>query len=68
MLRKVLDAYDGCLPENIKVCFANTGKEMPETLDFVRDCAKKWNIDIVWLETYAEEAPKDHKNQSNFQC
>lgn len=66
MLRRVLDAYDGSLPENIKVCFANTGKEMPETLDFVRDCGEKWDIDIVWLEAYAEEAPKDHKTKVIF--
>ena len=46
----VLDAYDGELPDNFKVCFANTGKEMPETLDFVRDCQEKWGVDITWLE------------------
>ena len=63
MLWKVLDAYDGKLPENIKVCFANTGKEMPETLDFVRDCQEKWGVDITWLERYAKKAPEDHKNK-----
>lgn len=30
--------------------FANTGKEMPQTLDFVRDCALHWDVEIVWLE------------------
>jgi 3'-phosphoadenosine 5'-phosphosulfate sulfotransferase (PAPS reductase)/FAD synthetase len=30
--------------------FANTGKEMPETLDFVRDCAEHWGVKIIWLE------------------
>ena len=50
MLWKVLDAYNGELPDNFKVCFANTGKEMPETLDFVRDCQEKWGVDITWLE------------------
>ena len=63
MLWKVLDAYDGKLPENIKVCFSNTGKEMPETLDFVKDCQEHWGVDIVWLERYAESAPEDHKNK-----
>jgi len=63
MLWKVLDAYDGKLPENIKVCFANTGKEMPETLDFVKDCQEHWGVDILWLERYAEAAPTDHKNK-----
>ncbi len=32
------------------VVFANTGKEHPATLDFVRDCGAAWGVDIVWLE------------------
>jgi 3'-phosphoadenosine 5'-phosphosulfate sulfotransferase (PAPS reductase)/FAD synthetase len=32
------------------VCFQNTGKEMPKTLDFINQCDKKWNLNIVWLE------------------
>lgn len=32
------------------VIFCNTGKEMPETLDFVRDCGLEWGVPIVWLE------------------
>ena len=32
------------------VVFCNTGKEMPETLDFVRDCEREWGVPIVWLE------------------
>jgi 3'-phosphoadenosine 5'-phosphosulfate sulfotransferase (PAPS reductase)/FAD synthetase len=63
MLYKVLEAYDGKLPNNFKVCFANTGKEMPETLDFVRDCQEQWGVDVVWLERYAKLAPEDHKNK-----
>ena len=50
MLKQVLNAYGGKLPEDIKVCFANTGKELPETLDFVRDVQEMWDIDIHWLE------------------
>lgn len=50
MLKKILDAHGGKLPDDVIVCFANTGKEMPETLDFVRDCADAWNVSIVWLE------------------
>ena len=50
MLYRVLDAYDGKLPDHFQVCFSNTGKEMPETLDFVRDCEKKWDVPITWLE------------------
>lgn len=50
MLYRVLDAHDGVLPDDCKVTFANTGKEMPQTLDFVRDCAAHWDVDITWLE------------------
>lgn len=32
------------------VIFCNTGKEMPQTLDFVRDCEQHWQVPIVWLE------------------
>ena len=67
MLWKVLDAYDGKLPDNFKVCFANTGKEMPETLDFVRDCQEKWGVAIVWLERFGEKAPEDAKLKAIFE-
>jgi hypothetical protein len=32
------------------VCFQNTGKEMPLTLDFINECDKRWNLNILWLE------------------
>lgn len=32
------------------VIFCNTGKERPETLDFVQRCAEEWDVDITWLE------------------
>ena len=32
------------------VCFQNTGKESPETLDFINECNKRWNLNILWLE------------------
>lgn len=50
MLRQILDAYEGTLPENIVVTFANTGKERPETLDFVQECASRWGVHVRWLE------------------
>jgi 3'-phosphoadenosine 5'-phosphosulfate sulfotransferase (PAPS reductase)/FAD synthetase len=50
MLWRILQAYGGTLPDDVMVCFANTGREMPATLDFVRDCAAQWNVPIRWLE------------------
>ena len=52
MLYKILEAHGG-LPDWIKVVFANTGKEMPQTLDFVRDMQENWGIDVTWVECVA---------------
>jgi len=49
MLHEIMVANDG-LPERAVVTFANTGREMPETLDFVHDCSVQWDVPIVWLE------------------
>jgi 3'-phosphoadenosine 5'-phosphosulfate sulfotransferase (PAPS reductase)/FAD synthetase len=51
MLYKVLEAHDGKLPDDVKVTFANTGKEMPQTLDFVQACSDNWGVPITWLES-----------------
>lgn len=50
MLWHILDAYDGKLPDNIHVCFANTGKEREETLRFVHECESRWGVKVNWLE------------------
>lgn len=56
MLWRIVQAHGGTLPNDVKVTFANTGKEMPETLDFVRDCGERWGVEIVWL----ERVPGEH--------
>ena len=55
MLWRILQSHGGTLPDDVVVCFANTGREMPATLDFVRDCGAAWNVPIRWLE-YRREA------------
>mgnify|MGYP000926665775 FL=1 len=50
MLRSVLASHGGKLPDDAVVCFANTGKEAEETLEFVRDCADAWSVEIHWVE------------------
>ena len=32
------------------ILFANTGKERPETLEFVHEIETKWNLPINWIE------------------
>ena len=49
MLYKILEANNG-LPDTAKVVFTNTGREMPETLDFVQECSDRWNVKVTWLE------------------
>lgn len=49
MLRKVLDAFGG-VPNGCHVVFANTGKEHPATLEFVREIDDRWKVGIVWIE------------------
>jgi 3'-phosphoadenosine 5'-phosphosulfate sulfotransferase (PAPS reductase)/FAD synthetase len=48
MLRQVVDNNDDL--SDLVVTFANTGKEHPATLEFVRECAERWSVAIVWLE------------------
>lgn len=50
MLRMILDAHGGTLPNDVHVCFANTGKEREETLRFVHECETRWNVRVYWLE------------------
>jgi 3'-phosphoadenosine 5'-phosphosulfate sulfotransferase (PAPS reductase)/FAD synthetase len=49
MLHQIL-AVNGDLPERAKVVFSNTGREMPETLDFVQEVGDRFNVPIVWVE------------------
>lgn len=50
MLKMILDAHGGQLPDDVHVCFANTGKEREETLRFVHDCSTIWGVSVHWLE------------------
>ena len=65
MLWRFIEANDG-LPDDCIVTFANTGKEAEETLEFVRDCGKQWDVPIVWLEYQWAEATKDRFKVTAF--
>ena len=66
MLYQILKAHDFQLPSYIKVIFSNTGKEMPQTLDFVQACQDNWKVDITWLEYAGKKQFKevDYKTAS----
>lgn len=49
MLHQIL-AANGSLPDRVQVTFQNTGREMNETLDFVSEVGRRFEVDIVWLE------------------
>jgi len=34
----------------MKVVFANTGKEREETLQFINECDKQWGLSVIWVE------------------
>src|ERR1041384_3269478 len=55
LLRQIIDANGG-IPDRAVVAFQNTGREMPETLDFVQEVGARWGVPIVWLE-YLPQAP-----------
>lgn len=50
MLWRILQAHGGTLPDDVLVCFTNTGREMPGTLQFIHECGERWGVSIRWLE------------------
>ena len=68
MLHQTIDAFGGALPDDFTVTFCNTGKEMPETLDFVHDCGVRWGVDINWVElTGATPYQENEKKRINWE-
>jgi 3'-phosphoadenosine 5'-phosphosulfate sulfotransferase (PAPS reductase)/FAD synthetase len=47
---------EGYIQPDDVIVFANTGKEREETLEFVHECDKQWNLNVVWVE-YTPERP-----------
>jgi len=63
MLRKIIEAYDGALPDTVVPVFANTGKERNETLDFVEKCSSQWGVKVHWLEFSKRSGEKSERYQ-----
>ena len=49
MLHHIMEANGG-LPDRCVVSFQNTGREMPQTLDFVAEVGQRWGVMVTWLE------------------
>jgi len=47
MAHKLINKYG---KDNLLFVFANTSKENPETLDFIKACSDNWRISINWVE------------------
>lgn len=67
MLHEIVSAHGGVLPQDVFVTFANTGREMPETLDFVRDCGEQFGVEIVWLEYQRREEPAQRWKRVSYE-
>lgn len=52
---KICEHYGGVLPDNAVALFQNTGREMPETLDFILRLEAESGQEIVWLEAVITE-------------
>lgn len=50
MLRRIIDAHGGTLPDDVVPVFANTGREREETLRFVAEFATRWGVTVRWVE------------------
>lgn len=68
LLYRIVEAYQGDLPDDIFVTFANTGKEAEQTLEFVDKCSKEWGVHVHWLEHYfGSERPKHRTKEVTFE-
>ena len=50
MLHQILAVNGDFDHDRVQVVFANTGREMPETLDFVQEVGERFGVRIVWVE------------------
>lgn len=65
MLRQIIDAHGGTLPDDVIPVFCNTGLEHAKTYEFLEEIGKRW-VPIRWLEyrTVASEDWDDERAHS----
>lgn len=66
MLWRTLQANGG-KPDDLVVCFENTGREDEATLRFVHEIESRWGVPIVWLEYRKANDPADRWQQVSFE-
>lgn len=66
LLAKILEAHGGTLPQDCHAVFANTGKERPQTLEFVREMSLRWGVPIRWVEWRTEKTDKKQWEEVDF--
>ena len=66
MLRRILDAHDGVLPDGMHVVFTNTGKEREETLRFIADVSAQWGVRIRWVERDKKRKAGERWRETSF--
>ena len=67
MLHRIAQATD-LSAGDVRVMFANTGKEREETLVFVAEVARRWGIEIEWLEYARRYLPRYKSRESAARC
>lgn len=52
MLNRLIEANGDAVrdEDRVQVIFSNTGREMPQTLDFVAEVGRRWQVPIAWAE------------------
>ena len=59
MLFNILECNGDLDPDKVQVVFANTGREMPQTLDFVQEVSENFGVNVAWVEDAERIANKD---------
>jgi len=58
MLHRLIEANGDVIrdEDRVQIIFTNTGREMPQTLDFVAEVGRRWQVPITWIEWAPGEA------------